>query len=60
MMRVNIDGLRQQSWRAEKLYTDCIRYAKSIGCTVTVIQDEIVSDDRQARLLANWWQEHAV
>lgn len=56
-MRVDVEALRQQAWRAEKLYTDFIRYAKSVGCTV--VHDEIISDDEQARLLANWWMENA-
>ena len=53
-MRIDVAALRQQAWRAEKLYADFFAYAKSIGCIV--IQDEIVSDDEQARLLARWWQ----
>lgn len=52
-MIVNVEALRLQAWRAERLYHAFTEYAKSIGCTV--IQDEIISDDRQARLLANWW-----
>lgn len=55
-MRVSVEALRQQAWRADKLYAEFIAYAKSVGCTV--IHDEIISDDEQARLLANWWLEH--
>jgi hypothetical protein len=57
-MRLDVGSLRQQIWRAEKLYKDFIAYAVNIGCGV--VQDEIVSNDEQARLLANWWQENAV
>lgn len=56
MLVVNVAQLRLQAWRVERLYTDFIRYAKQIGCSV--VCDEIVSDDEQARLLANWWLEH--
>jgi hypothetical protein len=55
-VRVSIIGLRQQAWRAEKLYTDFLQYARSIGCRVT--HDEVESDDEQARKLANWWTEN--
>lgn len=55
MMRVDLGCLRQQIWRAEKLYTEFLAYAKSIGCQT--MHDEIISDDEQARLLANWWTE---
>ena len=56
-MRVDVNALRQQAWRADVLYANFMRYAKQIGCHV--VQDEIVSTDTQARLLANWWQENA-
>ncbi len=56
-MRVDVACLRQQAWRADKLYADFIAFAKQIGCTV--IQDEIVSTDAQARRLAHWWMENA-
>lgn len=55
-MIVNVEALRLQAWRAERLYHSFVEYAKSIGCTV--IHDEIISDDEQARLLANWWLEN--
>jgi predicted GNAT superfamily acetyltransferase len=55
-MRVDLAALRQQAWRADKLYDDFIRFAKSIGCTV--IHDEIMSDHEQARAIAVWWTEH--
>jgi len=55
-MRVDVAVLRQQAWRADKLYNDFIRYAKSIGCSV--VHDEIVSTDKQARLIATWWTEN--
>jgi len=55
-MRVNVEALRQQQWRAAKLFEAFHAYAKSIGCET--IHDEIISDDEQARLLADWWTEH--
>jgi hypothetical protein len=55
-MRVDIAALRQQAWRAGKLYDDFRAYAWNIGCTV--IQDEIVADEAQARKIATWWTEH--
>lgn len=56
-MHVKVDSLRQQMWRAERVYADFIRYAKAIGCNV--YQDSILSNEKQARLLATWWMEHA-
>ena len=53
-MHINVMALRQQAWRAEKLYVEFFAYAKQIGCRV--IHDEIESDDAQAKLLAKWWQ----
>ncbi len=53
-MHIDVAALRQQAWRADKLYADLFAYAQSIGCKVT--HDEIMSDDAQARLLARWWQ----
>ncbi len=53
-MRVNISGLKQQAWRGEKLFEEFIKYARSIGCKQ--IQDEIVADEEQSKLLAHWWQ----
>lgn len=55
-MRVDVQALRQQMWRASEFYAEFVEYAKSVGCTV--IGDEIISDDEQARLIANWWTEH--
>lgn len=55
-MRVDVAALRQQAWRTNKLYADLFRYAKSIGCVV--VQDEIMSNEAQARKLAAWWTEH--
>ena len=55
-VNVNVNALRQQAWRADKLYVEFIAYAKSVGCTV--IQDEIMSDDNQAKLIARWWKDH--
>jgi hypothetical protein len=59
-MRVDMEALRQQQWRAAKLFDEMHRYAKSIGCTIGegVVSDEIMCTDEQARLLANWWTEH--
>jgi hypothetical protein len=54
-MIVDIKHLKQQIWRAEKLYNQFMAYAKGIGCRVN--DTEIVADDEQARLLANWWTE---
>lgn len=56
-MRIDVRAMRQQVWRAEIVYRKFIAYARSIGCSV--MHDEIVSDDEQARLLANWWMENA-
>jgi hypothetical protein len=57
-MRVDVRCLREQAWRAEKLYREMKAYAKSIGCTV--VQDEITcNDDIQANALAMWWMERA-
>jgi hypothetical protein len=53
-MHIKVEALRQQAWRSEKEYFDLQRYAKQIGCTM--IQDEIIADDAQSRLLARWWQ----
>lgn len=56
-MRVAVDQLRQQMWRADKLYADLLRYAREIGCRV--VQDEVITlDAEQARKLATWWTEH--
>ncbi len=54
-MRVDIAHLRQQEWRAEKLYNEFRRFAVSIGCKV--ICDEIMATNAQARELAKWWRE---
>lgn len=56
MMRVDVNALRQQAWRADKLYAEFIAYAKSVGCTV--IHDEIMADEDQAKLIARWWKDH--
>jgi hypothetical protein len=56
-MIIDTHALRQQIWRAEKLYKDFIEYAKSIGCKITE-PDEIVCNDEQARKLSNWWMEN--
>jgi len=56
-MRVSISALKQQAWRAERLYHSLRQYALGIGCTV--LHDEIVCNtEEQARLLAAWWMEH--
>jgi hypothetical protein len=57
-MRVSVHALRQQEWRAEKLFTDMRKYAESIGCTY--VMDECVCEtEEQSRKLATWWTEHA-
>lgn len=56
-MRVNVEALRQQTWRAEKLFIDFTLFAISIGCQV--VQDEVISDTAaKERLLAAWWKDH--
>lgn len=56
-MHINPMALRQQMWRAEKLFSDMHRYAEQIGCEF--FQDEIICDtEEKSRLLARWWQEH--
>lgn len=55
-MRVDIAALRQQAWRAEKVFDAFRAYAWDIGCTI--VQDEIMSNEEQARKLAAWWTEH--
>jgi hypothetical protein len=59
-MIVDVAALRQQAWRADKLYTDFIAYAKSVGCTLGegACHDEIMADDNQAKLIAVWWRDH--
>jgi len=57
MLVVNTNQLRQQAWRAESIYKRFLVYAKSLGCSV--IHDEIVADDEQARHLSRWWLENA-
>jgi hypothetical protein len=54
-MIVDIKHLKHQIHRAEKLYTDFMNYARGIGCRVN--DTEIVANDEQARLLANWWTD---
>jgi hypothetical protein len=58
-MRVDIAQLRQQQWRADKLYNEFRRFAVSIGCKVGegTCSDEIMATNAQARELARWWQE---
>lgn len=56
-MRVNVEALRQQMWRAASLFEALHRYALSIGCDV--IHDEIICDTAEKeRLLANWWKDN--
>ena len=56
-MRVDVMALRQQAWRAEKVYDEFIAYSESIGCTR--FQDEIICDtDEKAKLIARWWKDH--
>jgi hypothetical protein len=59
-MRVDMEALRQQQWRGEKLFTEMRRYAEQIGCTfgTGACCDEVMCTDAQARLLAKWWTEH--
>jgi hypothetical protein len=56
-LRVDIDGLRQQQWRAARLFRELVGYAERIGCTV---EADIIyaTTNEQARLLAAWWIEH--
>jgi hypothetical protein len=56
MMLVDVNALRQQAWRADKLYADFISYARMMGCIV--VHDEIVANDNQAKLIAIWWRDH--
>jgi hypothetical protein len=55
-MLVDVNALRQQAWRANKLYADFISYARMVGCIV--VRDEIAADDNQAKLIAIWWRDH--
>ena len=62
MMRVDMACLREQAWRAAKLFDEMHRYAKQIGCHVGegVCHDEITCHTHeQERLMARWWTEHA-
>jgi hypothetical protein len=56
VMIVDVAALMQQTWRAAKFFERFKAYGRSIGCTY--IQDEVIADARQARLLAAWWTEH--
>jgi hypothetical protein len=53
---VDVAALRQQAWRADKLYAEFIRYAKNVGCFV--VHDEIMANDEQAKLIAIWWRDN--
>lgn len=53
-MRIDVAQFTQQQARARQLGDEFIAYAQSIGCTV--IQDEIITDERQGQLLTKWWQ----
>ena len=51
-------ALRQQIAAAEDLLKRFRAYAVSIGCNAYV-RDSFVADDKQAELLAKWWEENA-
>jgi hypothetical protein len=57
-MRIDVAALRQQAWRPDKLYSDFIRYAKSIDCTFAEDHDKFMCTEDQACKVAQWWREH--